>query len=148
MMNVSDPIYNSVLVTLLMRRVLKSGKRGTAEKIVYKSLKTVVERSKLNPIVVLEMAIKNVAPRIKIKTRRRGASLQKFPKELRAANSISVGLKWLTDSARSRPGNCMEAKLAAEILDASKCRGASYRKKILLQKGVQRDRQFYRYRLY
>jgi small subunit ribosomal protein S7 len=67
MMNVSDPIYNSVLVTLLMRRVLKSGKRGTAEKIVYKSLKTVVERSELNPIIMLKMAIKNVAPKIKYK---------------------------------------------------------------------------------
>jgi small subunit ribosomal protein S7 len=67
MMNVSDPIYNSVLVTLFMCRVLTSGEKGTEEKIVYKSLKIVVERSKLNPIIMLKMAIKNVAPKIKYK---------------------------------------------------------------------------------
>ena len=142
----SDPVYQSALVILLMLRMLKSGKKVTAQRIVYKSLKILQERTNSNPVIVLEAAVKNVAPKIKVKTRRVGSAIHQFPHEIRASRGIRVGLKWIADSARDRPGTSIELKLAEEILDAAKYRGAAFRKKILLQKKVRFDRRFSRYR--
>ncbi|MBC7333183.1 MAG: 30S ribosomal protein S7, partial [Actinobacteria bacterium] len=43
---IPDPIYKSRLVTQLINKVLSRGKKGVAEKIVYKSLEILRERTK------------------------------------------------------------------------------------------------------
>ena len=39
-----DPIYNSRLVTLLVSRILKSGKKSLAQRIVYNALQIISKR--------------------------------------------------------------------------------------------------------
>ena len=40
-----DPVYRSLLVTQLVNKILLSGKRSIAEKIVYDALKIVEEKT-------------------------------------------------------------------------------------------------------
>ena len=46
-----DPIYNSRLVTLLISRILKSGKKSLAQKIVYNALDLISTKSEENPVL-------------------------------------------------------------------------------------------------
>ena len=65
-----DPIYNSRLVTLLISRILKSGKKSLAQKIVYNALDLISTKSEENPVLVLEKAVKNVTPQVEVKSSR------------------------------------------------------------------------------
>ena len=69
-----DPIYNSRLVTLLISRILQSGKKSLAQKIVYNALELISTKTEENPVLVLEKAVKNVTPQVEVKARRVGGS--------------------------------------------------------------------------
>lgn len=63
-----DPIYGSRLVNLLVARILKSGKKSIAQKIVYNALEIITTKTDENPILVLEKAVKNVTPQVEVKS--------------------------------------------------------------------------------
>ena len=124
-----DPIYNSRLVTLLISRILKSGKKSLAQKIVYNALDLISTKSEENPVLVLEKAVKNVTPQVEVKSRRVGGSTYQVPIEIRAYRGINISLKWITEYARLRSGKSMAMKLSNEIMDAAKEAGSSIRRK-------------------
>jgi len=115
-----DPTYNSRLVTLLVSRILQSGKKSIAQKIVYNSLEIISTKTEENPVLVLEKAVKNVTPRAEVKARRVGGSTYQVPIEIRAYRGINISLKWITEFARARSGKSMAIKLSNEIIDAAK----------------------------
>ena len=88
-----DSIYNSRLVTLLISRILQSGKKSLAQKIVYKALETIGVKTEENPILVLEKAVKNVTPKIEVKARRVGGSTYQVPIEIRSYRGTNISLK-------------------------------------------------------
>jgi small subunit ribosomal protein S7 len=141
-----DPIYNSRLVTLLIARVLKSGKKSVAQKIVYSSLEILSEKSEENPIFLLEKAVKNVTPQVEVKARRVGGSTYQVPIEIRAYRGTNISLKWLIEFAKSRSGRGMAFKLANEILDASKEGGGAIRKKEQTHKMAEANKAFAHFR--
>ena len=124
-----DPVYNSRLVSLLVARVLKSGKKTLAERIVYQSLDIVLEKTKENPVILLEKAVKNVTPQVEVKSRRVGGSTYQVPIEIRPYRGTNVSLKWIIDFAKNRPGYGMSNKLANELIDAARENGGAMRKK-------------------
>ena len=115
-----DPIYNSRLVTLLVSRILQSGKKSLAQKIVYNALEIISAKTEENPVLVLEKAVKNVTPSVEVKSRRVGGSTYQVPIDIRAYRGTNVSLKWITEFARARSGKSMSLKLSNEILDAAK----------------------------
>ena len=115
-----DPVYNSRLVTLLVSRILKSGKKSIAQAIVYNSLEIISEKTEENPVLVLEKAVKNVTPQVEVKSRRVGGSTFQVPIEIRAYRGTNIALQWIKESAKGRSGKSMSFKLANEILDAVK----------------------------
>ena len=124
-----DPIYNSRLVTLLISRILQSGKKSLAQKIVYNALELISSKTEENPVLVLEKAVKNVTPQVEVKARRVGGSTYQVPIEIRAYRGTNVSLKWITEFARARAGKSMSLKLSNEIMDAAKETGNSIRRK-------------------
>ena len=124
-----DPIYNSRLVTLLISRILQSGKKSLSQKIVYNALELISTKTEENPVLVLEKAVKNVTPQVEVKARRVGGSTYQVPTEIRAYRGTNISLKWITEFARARSGKSMAMKLSNEILDAAKEAGNSIRKK-------------------
>ena len=115
-----DPIYNSRLVTLLVSRILQSGKKSLAQKIVYNALEIISAKTEENPVLVLEKAVKNVTPSVEVKSRRVGGSTYQVPIDIRAYRGTNISLKWITEFARARSGKSMSIKLSNEILDAAK----------------------------
>ena len=137
-----DPIYNSRLVTLLVSRILQSGKKSLAQKIVYNALEIISSKTEENPVLVLEKAVKNVTPQVEVKARRVGGSTYQVPIEIRAYRGINISLKWMTEFARARSGKSMAIKLSNEIIDAAKETGNSVRKKEQTHKMADANKAF------
>ncbi len=141
-----DPLYNSRLVTLLTSRILVSGKKSLAQKIVYNALEIISTKIEENPILILETAVKNVTPQVEVKARRVGGSTYQVPIEIRAYRGTNVALKWITEFARARSGKSMAIKLANEIIDASKETGNAMRRKEQTHKMADANKAFAHFR--
>ena len=137
-----DPIYSSRLVTLLVSRILQSGKKSLAQKIVYNALEIISSKTEENPVLVLEKAVKNVTPQVEVKARRVGGSTYQVPIEIRAYRGTNISLKWITEFARQRSGKSMAMKLSNEILDAAKETGNSVRRKEQTHKMAEANKAF------
>jgi small subunit ribosomal protein S7 len=141
-----DPIYNSRLVTLLISRILQSGKKSLAQKIVYNALEIISSKTEENPVLVLEKAVKNVTPQVEVKARRVGGSTYQVPIEIRAYRGTNVSLKWITEFARARAVKSMAVKLSNELLDAAKETGNSIRRKEQTHKMADANKAFAHFR--
>ena len=141
-----DPIYNSRLVTLLIIRVLRSGKKSIAQKIVYKALEIISEKTDESPVLLLEKAVKTVTPQVEVKSRRVGGSTYQVPIEVRAYRGTNIALKMIVEFARLRSGRGMSFKLANEILDASKEVGGAVRRKEQVHKMADANKAFAHFR--
>ena len=141
-----DPVYNSRLVTLLVSRILKSGKKSIAQAIVYNSLEIISEKTEENPVLVLEKAVKNVTPQVEVKSRRVGGSTFQVPIEIRAYRGTNIALQWIKESAKGRSVKSMSLKLANEILDAVKDNGNAIKKKEQMHKMAEANKAFAHYR--
>ena len=130
-----DPIYNSVSVHMLINRVLKSGKKSVAYRIVYNSLKEIGEATGKNPVEIFEKALDNVTPRVEVKPRRRAGAIQLVPRVLRAGDkSKATALRWVLEGCYKRSGQPMLTRLKNEIIEAYKKTGYAIRKKDELHK--------------
>jgi small subunit ribosomal protein S7 len=141
-----DPIYSSRLVTLLISRILQSGKKSLAQKIVYNALESISAKTEENPVLVLKKAVKNVTPQVEVKARRVGGSTYQVPIEIRAYRGTNVSLKWITEFARARSGKSMSLKLSNEIMDAAKETGNSIRRKEQTHKMADANKAFAHFR--
>lgn len=141
-----DPKFGSVLVSRLINKVMKDGKKATAERIVYTALDIVKERMHTEPLPVLEQAIKNATPLLHVKSRRVGGATYQVPVEVAPEQGLSIALKWMVNCARERSGKSMAEKLAAEIIDASQGQGATIKKRQDTHKMAEANKAFAHYR--
>ena len=125
----ADPIYDSKVVTRLINTIMKDGKKGTAEKILYGAFDTVKERTGNDPIEVFEKAMENIKPALEVKSRRVGGSNLQVPIEVSDERSQALALRWLVNYARLRNGKSMAENLANEIIDASNGIGGAVKKR-------------------
>ncbi len=138
--------YNSTLVTKFINKVMWDGKKTLAEKIVYGALDIVKEKTKEDPLKVLQKAVDNVKPLIETRSRRVGGATYQVPVEVLPHRQISVAVRWIVEFARKRSGKSMKEKLAAEILDAYHNRGASVKKREDTHKMAEANRAFAHFR--
>nr|ALO21224.1 ribosomal protein S7 [Chlamydomonas peterfii] len=132
-----DPVYNNTTVHMLVNRVLKSGKKSIAYRIVYTAFKEIGDVTLKNPVEVFETALDNITPRVEVKPRRRAGAIQMVPRVLRAADNAhakATSLRWILEACQKRSGQPMVAKLKTEILEAYKKTGFAIRKKEELHK--------------
>jgi small subunit ribosomal protein S7 len=141
-----DPVYGSRLVTQLVNRVMMDGKKPTAERIVYKALDRVGERTGRPPVEVLEQAVKSVTPVLEVRSRRVGGSNYQVPVEVPQRRARTLAVRWLVTFARERREKQMEEKLAGEILDALEQQGGAFKKKDDLYRMAQANKAFAHYR--
>ena len=102
-----DPVYHDVLVQRFINRLMVCGKKSVAEKVFYRAMEIVGERTKRNPLDVFHQALKNVMPVLEVRPRRVGGATYQVPMEVRAERRVSLGIRWLVTSARSRGGRNM-----------------------------------------
>lgn len=141
-----DPRYQSRLLTAFTNKIMRSGKKSLAERIVYGALDQVEQRSGRPGIDIFEQAVRNVTPIIEVKPRRVGGATYQVPVDIRSERRQALALRWLIDAARSRNGRSMEDKLSAELMDASNNGGNAVRKKEDTHRMAEANRAFVHYR--
>lgn len=142
----ADPIYNSRLINMLTVRILKSGKKGLAQKIIYQSLEIIKSKTNNEPLEILEQAVRNTTPLVEVKARRIGGSTYQVPMEVRAYRGTNLALRWITKFAKQRTGKSMVIKLANEIIDASNENGNAIRKREETHRMAEANKAFAHYR--
>ena len=142
----ADPIYRSRLVDMLINRLMFSGKRSVASRIVYDAMDQIQEQEETQPLTVLEDAVRNTTPLVEVKSRRVGGSTYQVPREVEPMRGTSLALRWLITSARSRSGRGMSMKLAQELVDASKNAGKAVQKRQETHKMAEANRAFAHFR--
>jgi small subunit ribosomal protein S7 len=141
-----DPVYGSRLVSQVINKLMQDGKRSTAEKVVYKALDRVGERSGKPPVEVLEQAIKTITPVLEVRSRRVGGANYQVPVEVPQRRARTLAVRWLVGFARDRREKHMEEKLAGEILDALNQQGGAFKRKDDLYRMAQANKAFAHYR--
>ena len=141
-----DPIYGSRLVARFVNRLMHSGKKGVAEKILYSSLEQLAEKVSDEPLKAFEKALDNVKPQMEIKSRRVGGATYQVPMEVRPDRQISLCIRWLIVNARSRGEKGMGNKLSAELVDAFNNRGGAVKKKEDTHRMAEANKAFAHYR--
>jgi small subunit ribosomal protein S7 len=143
---VNDPVYSSPLVTQLVNKVLKDGKRSLAERIVYAALEGTREKTGTDPVVTLKRAMDNVRPALEVKSRRVGGATYQVPVEVRATRQTTLALRWLVNFAKARREKTMVERLQNELLDASNGLGASVKRREDMHKMAESNKAFAHYR--
>ena len=141
-----DASYQSIIVAKVINRIMKCGKKSTAERIVYGALATIERQESKAPVTVLEQAVRNATPQLEVKSRRIGGATYQVPVEVRPDRSLSLAIRWLVASARARPGKSMAEKLAGELSDASKGQGVTVKKRDDTHRMAEANRAFAHYR--
>ncbi|MBU3645321.1 MAG: 30S ribosomal protein S7 [Candidatus Nanopelagicaceae bacterium] len=143
---IADPVYNSPVVTALINKVLTHGKRSTAESIVYNALENCRAKTEVDPVITLKRALDNVKPAVEVRSRRVGGATYQVPVEVKAARSMTLGLRWLVDNSRLRREKSMAERLANEMIDASNGLGAAVKKREDTHKMAEANKAFAHYR--
>ena len=143
----ADPIYDSPLVTKFISTIMRGGKRSTAERIMYKALDIVKEKSQDDPLKIFKKAIENVKPSLEVKSRRVGGSNYQVPVEVNPNRRLSLSIRWIVGYATSRgDGKTMQEKLANELLDAANLRGGAVKKREDTHRMAEANKAFAHYR--
>ena len=142
----ADPIYNSKVVTKLVNHIMKDGKKGTAQNIIYDAFDIVNKKTGEEAMVVFEKAMNNIKPALEVKSRRVGGANYQVPVEVKPDRAQALAFRWLAQYARLRNGHSMAENLANEIIDASNGTGASVKKKEDTHKMAEANKAFAHYR--
>jgi small subunit ribosomal protein S7 len=143
---VSDSIYNSYLVSLLINRILKSGKKTIAESIVNGAFDIIKAKTNEDPLVIFEKAIRNASPVVEVKARRVGGSTYQVPVEVGGFRATNLALRWLIKYSDQRVGRSMSIKLASEIIDTANDIGNTIKKKEETHKMADANKAFAHFR--
>jgi small subunit ribosomal protein S7 len=141
-----DPVFGSQLVTQLVSKVLKDGKKQVAQRIVYTALEGCREKTGTDPVVTLKRAMDNVKPTLEVRSRRVGGATYQVPVEVRTERAQALAIRWLITAARARSEKTMSARLSGELMDASQNRGNAVKKREDTHRMAEANRAFSHYR--
>jgi len=145
----ADPIYLDLLVTKLINRSMKDGKKSVTQKQVYKAFEIIKEKTKEDPDKVFNEALDKIRPTMEVRSRRVGGAAYQVPMTVRGQRRDSLAIRWLVNATRLRSSKeykTFAEKLSAEILDAAKGEGAAVKKKIDTERMAEANRAFAHFR--
>lgn len=137
-----DPKFQNLALSRFINYIMVDGKKSTAQKIVYGALDLVSEKTKNDPLVVFDAALRNVAPVLEAKARRVGGANYQIAQEVRPARRDTLAMRWIRDACRKRDGKSMVEKLANELIDASNKQGGAIKKREDVHKMAEANRAF------
>jgi len=163
-----DPKHHSELLTKFINVVMVSGKKSTAEKIVYGALEVMNERLKKikkhdeevdsgegssgssdasrTVLSYFEQALDKVRPTVEVRSRRVGGATYQVPVEVRQDRSVALGMRWIVQAARSRGEKGMMLRLAGELSDAFESKGSAVKKREDTHKMAKANQAFAHFR--
>lgn len=143
---VPDPRYESVRAARFINKLMTRGKKSVAERIFYRAMDLIEERTQKNPVEVFEEALQNATPLLEVKPRRVGGSTYQIPIEIRPERRESLAMRWLIQTARNRAGKSMAEKLANELMDAANGVGVTIKRKDDTHRMAEANKAFAHYR--
>ena len=143
---IPDLVYQDVLVSAIINRIMEDGKKNIASRIFYGACRLVQERTGQEPLKVFKQAFDNIKPRVEVRSRRVGGSTYQVPVEVSPRRVQSLTLRWLTAAADSRPERTAMERIAGEIMDAAQGRGGAIKKKDDIERMAEANRAYAHYR--
>ncbi|MEK7110807.1 MAG: 30S ribosomal protein S7 [Patescibacteria group bacterium] len=138
----ADPKFGRVDLGRFVNYVMEDGKKSVAERVVYAALDEVKRVTKEEPIEVFERAIANVSPLVEVASKRVGGANYQVPREVRTDRRFILAVRWLIGAARAKKGKPMAARLAEELVAASKNEGSAIKKKQDTHRMAEANRAF------
>jgi small subunit ribosomal protein S7 len=142
-----DPKFNDQLVTRFVNSLMYQGKKSTAYNIFYDAIEIVQKRVEGDGLETWKKALGNITPNVEVRSRRVGGATFQIPQEIRPERKLSLGMKWLISYSRSRNEKSMAARLASEIVAASKEEGAAFKKKEDTHRMAEANKAFAHFRI-
>jgi small subunit ribosomal protein S7 len=138
-----DRVYNNQQVTRVINRVMRDGKKQTAERLVYNGMTKAAKKVKSDsPLEVFEKAMGNIKPHMETRSRRVGGANYQIPFEVKGQRQNHLLTMWFVQAARSRKGMSMEDRLALEIVDAFNNTGTAVKKREDTHRMAESNRAF------
>jgi small subunit ribosomal protein S7 len=143
---VPDAKFHNPVITKFINKMMYSGKKATAEGIMYDALNIVETQSRRNPIETFDQALRNATPMLEVKPRRVGGATYQVPVEIRGERRAALAIRWLIEAARKRAGHSMAEKLAGELLDAAHGTGSTIKKREDTHRMAEANKAFAHYK--
>jgi small subunit ribosomal protein S7 len=154
-----DPKFGDVVLTKFMNNIMVDGKKSVAEKIVYGAIEILDSKkdvrsseegdaiaAKSKGLRLFHDALKNVKPKLEVRSRRVGGATYQVPVEVRSDRAVALAIRWLIDASRKRSENTMTERLANELFDAANDRGSAVKKRDDTHKMADANKAFAHYR--
>ena len=142
-----DPVYGDLIVAKFINNLMKKGKKSLAEKIFYQSIKKIKKQGKVDDgIELFKKALDNVAPMLEVKSKRIGGATYQVPIEISEGRRMALAMRWIISYSKSRKGQTMADKLAAELLAAANNDGSAVKKKEDTHKMAEANKAFSHFR--
>ena len=137
-----DGVYNEVMVSQFVNKVMKEGKKTIAQKIVYGAFEIIKEKTKKDPLEIFKAALENASPLLEVKPKRIGGATYQVPMEVRGDRRLALAFRWLIEGARNKKGKPMAEKLAAELIDCTNNQGNAIKKKNDMHRMAEANKAF------
>jgi small subunit ribosomal protein S7 len=134
------------MLARFINKTMHSGKKSTAQRIVYSALDIIEDTEKKSGMDVFDQAIRNTSPLLEVKPRRVGGATYQVPREVRSDRSLTMAMRWLLTASRAKTGRPMARRLAEELMDASKGQGVAAKRREDLHRMAEANRAFVHYR--
>ncbi|OGY07709.1 MAG: 30S ribosomal protein S7 [Candidatus Blackburnbacteria bacterium RIFCSPHIGHO2_01_FULL_40_17] len=144
-----DPVYRHKLVTKLINRSMRDGKRSVAQKEVYRAFEAIKQESGEEPLKIFLQAIENIKPNMEVRPRRIGGAAYQVPTPVRGPRKEVLAIRWMIQAANSLPNSQFHTyaeKLKTEILNACKGEGGSMTKRKEVERVAESNKAFSHFR--
>jgi small subunit ribosomal protein S7 len=142
-----DPVYGDLIVAKFINNLMKKGKKSLAEKIFYQSIEKIKKQGKVDDgIELFKKALDNVAPMLEVKSKRIGGATYQVPIEISEGRRMALAMRWIISYSKSRKGQTMADKLAAELLAAANNDGSAVKKKEETHRMAEANKAFSHFR--
>lgn len=137
-----DRVYNDVEVAKFVNKVMDSGRKSIAQRIVYQAFDIIKQQTKKEPLEVFKAAIEAASPIVEVKPKRVGGATYQVPMEVRGERRLALAFRWLIEGARNKKGKPMAEKLAAELIDCTNNQGNAIKKKNDMHRMAEANKAF------
>ncbi len=137
-----DPKFGNLALSKFINQLMVDGKKSTIQRVVYDALQLISEKTKNDPLMVFDTALRNVAPVLEVKARRVGGANYQMAIEVRGDRKETLAMRWLRDASRARGGKSMAEKVANELMDAAKKEGGAMKKREEVHRMAEANRAF------
>ncbi len=138
----ADPKFNRLDIAKFINKIMKGGKKTTAQKVVYGAFAYISNKTKQDPLEIYDGAIRNVSPTLEVKGKRIGGANYQVPIVVSGERRLILAHRWLIEAAQNRKGAAMATRLGEELMAAAKGEGNAMKKREDVQKMAEANKAF------